>query len=400
MKFNYQARTSKGEVRRGQIEASSKTAAIGLLQRNNLFVTFLEEATVPFYAKRVQLLGGISQKDIVLFSRQLSIMFRSKVPLVESLQTLSTQTENPDFKENILKMSEEVEGGASFSQALSLYPKTFSSFYVAMVRSGEVSGKLSEVLNYLADHLEKEYHLTAKARGALIYPSLIILVVVLVLLLMVFFVIPQLAEVLEAGNQPLPVLTRFIINLADFLRGWGLLLLAIVVFLLFGFFRYYATQKGKDLFDRFFLRLPMIAPLLKMIYLSRFAENLSTLISGGLPIAQALDTVGQIIGNNSYKAVISEARDRVRKGEAISSVLAQAPDLFPPVFVQMVLVGEKTGSLDTSLMNIVGFYQKEIDRTIDNVLSILEPVLIIVLGLVIAGIMLSILMPLYRMVAI
>jgi len=400
MKFNYQARTSKGEVRIGQIEASSKTAAISFLQRNNLFVTFLEEAAAPFYAKKVELLGGISRKDIVLFSRQLSIMFRSKVPLVESLQTLSTQTANPTFKENILKMSEEIEGGASFSQALSLYPKIFSSFFIAMVKSGEVSGKLSEVLNYLADHLEREYHLAAKTRGALLYPALIVVVVILVLLLMIFFVIPQLAEVLETGNQPLPVPTRFIINLAEFLRNWGLLLLVLLAFLVFSLFRYQATQKGKNAFDKLFLRLPMIGPLLKMIYLSRFAENLSTLISGGLPIAQSLETVADIIGNNSYRSLISQVRDKVKRGEAISSVLSQAPELFPPVFVQMVLVGEKTGSLDTSLMNIVSFYQKEIDRTIDNVLSILEPVLILILGLIVAGIMLSILMPLYRTIAI
>ena len=400
MKLNYQARTKKGEIHTGQVEASSKEAAILLLQKHGLYVTFLEEVVSPLYAKRVKFFERISQKDIVLFSRQLSIMFKSKVPLVESLKVLSIQTQNSDLREKILKISEEVEGGTSLSRALSLYPKIFSSFYVAMIKSGEVSGKLSEVLSYLADHLEKEYHLLAKTRGALIYPCLILFVALLVLVLMVFFVIPQLTIVLEASAQSLPVITKFVIAFAVFSRKWGLLIIAGLISLIFFLFRYYFTEKGKKFFDRTFLQLPMIGFLLKMIYLNRLAENLSTLISGGLPIAQSLETVGDIIGNTSYKEVIFEARDRVRKGESISAILTQAPELFSPVFIQMVIVGEKTGTLDTTLMNLVDFYQKEIDITIDNVLSVLEPVLIIFLGFIVAGLMLSILMPLYKMIAI
>jgi type IV pilus assembly protein PilC len=400
MKFNYQARTKGGEIHAGQIEASSKEAAITLLQKHGLYVTFLEEAVPPIYAKRVKIFEKVSQKDLVLFSRQLAIMFKSKVPLVESLRVLSIQTKNPDLKEKILKLSEEVEGGTSFSKALARYPKVFSSFYIAMVKSGEVSGKLSEVLNYLADHLEREYHLTAKTKGALIYPSLIVFVVLLVLVLMIFFVIPHLAEVLIGSGQELPTLTKFIITGAAFFRKWGWLIILIIAFLIFACFKYYLTKEGKKFFDKFFLRLPMIGPLLKTVYLARFAENLSTLVSGGLPIAQALETVGNIIANTSYKEVILQARDRVRRGEPISSILTQSPELFPPVFIQMVLVGERTGTLDTTLMNIVDFYQKEIDRTIDNVLSILEPVLIVILGVIVAGLMLSILMPLYKMIAI
>jgi type IV pilus assembly protein PilC len=399
MKFNYQARTKKGEIRIGQIEASSKEAALTLLQRHKLYVTFLEEAIPPVYAKRVKIFEKISRKEIVLFSRQLAIMFKSKVPLVEALRVLSSQVKNSDFREKILKLSEEVEGGTTLSKALSRYPKIFSSFYVAMVKSGEVSGKLSEVLGYLADHLEREYHLTAKTRGALIYPSLIVLVVFLVLALMIFFVIPQLTEVLEAGGQSLPTVTQIVIGFADFLKNWGLLLIIVLIALIFFCFRYYQTKAGKSFFDRIFLKLPLIGELLKMIYTARLAENLSTLISGGLPITQALGTVGEIIGSAPYQTAILKTQEAVRKGEPISSVLGQYPELFPPVFIQMVLVGERTGSLDATLINIVEFYQKEIDRTIDNTLSILEPALIIFLGLVVGGLMLSILMPLYRMIA-
>jgi type II secretory pathway component PulF len=400
VKFNYQARTTKGEIQSGIVEASSREAATTLLRKHGLYVTILEEVTAPpLYAKKIKIFEKISRSDIVLFSRQLSIMFKSKVPLVEALKVLSAQTASSELKEKILELSEEVEGGTSFSGALSRYPKIFSSFYIAMVKSGEISGTLSESLEYLAEHLEREYHLTAKMRGALMYPSLIVFVVFLTLALMIFFVIPHLSEVLIGTGQELPTITKVVIGSAAFFRAWGwAIFLGIVVLILAGF-RYYRTEKGKNLFDRTFLKLPIIGPFFKMLYIARFAENLSTLISGGLPIASALQTVGEIVGNTRYKEVIFNARDKVRKGESISSVLARSPEVFSPVFIQMILVGEKTGTLDSTLMNIVNFYKKEIDRTIDNFLSILEPTLIVILGVIVAGLMLAILIPLYQMVA-
>ncbi|HXK32333.1 MAG TPA: type II secretion system F family protein [Candidatus Paceibacterota bacterium] len=399
MKFNYQVRTKTGEIRAGQVEASSKEGAINLLQKYGLYVTFLEEAVQPFYATRIKLFEKISQKDVVLFSRQLSIMFRSKVPLVESLRVLSSQSQSFEFKEKILKISDDVEGGSSFSGALSNYPNIFSSFYIAMIKSGEVSGKLSEVLDYLAEHLEREYHLLGRVKGAMLYPLLVLFVVFLILALLVFFVIPHLSEVLEASGEALPLITQIIIAIAEFFRQFGLAILLIFVFLVIFGLRYYRTEKGRRFFDNILLKLPLFSPLFKMIFINRFAENLSTLISGGLPIAQALEIVADIIDNTLYKEVILKTRDEVRKGEAISEILSKSPELFSPVFVQMVLVGERTGSLDTTLMSIVDFYQKEIDRTIENTLSILEPALIVFLGVVVAGLMLSILVPMYKMVS-
>jgi len=398
MKYNYQARTKTGKSQSGIVEASSREAAISLLRKYGLYVTVLEEVVVPpLYAKRVKLFERISRSDIVLFSRQLAIMFKSKIPLVEALRTLAAQTQNPDLKERILDLSEEVEGGTAFSNALSRQTEIFSAFYIAMVKSGEVSGTLSKALEYLADHLEREYHLTSKVKGAMLYPALILFVVFLVLALMIFFVIPHLGEVLAGTGQELPVITQLVINSATLLRNWGWAFVLGIILLIFAGFRYRRTKKGKEFFDRTSLAIPVLGPFLKMVNLSRFAENLSTLIAGGLPIAEALQTVGEIVGNVHYQKVIFEARDRVRKGEPISAVLAGAPEVFPPVFTQMVLVGERTGTLDTTLMNIVNFYKGEIDRTVDNLLSVLEPVLIIVLGVIVAGLMLAILVPLYRM---
>ncbi|MBI4101513.1 MAG: type II secretion system F family protein [Candidatus Nealsonbacteria bacterium] len=398
MKFNYQARTKKGEVRAGAIEASSREAAIELLQKYGFYVTVLEESKeAPIYAKRVKFFERVSVKDVVLFSRQLSIMFNSKVSLVESLRTLASQTRNLDFKEKIFKISEEVEGGTAFSQALAKYPRIFSSFYVAMIKAGEASGKLSESLNYLAEHLEREYYLAGKIRGAMIYPALIVAVAVIVLVMMTVFVIPNLSKVLAETGGELPFITKVVIGMSNFLRAWGwILLLGLLLSGVFAF-RYSKTEQGKSFFDEKLLKLPAVGSFLKMIYLSRFAENLSTLISGGIPVAQSLEICGRIVENTVYQKIIFKARDEVRKGEAISQVLIRFPNEFSPVFTQMTLVGERTGTLDKTLLNLVSFYQKETGRMLDDLLGVLEPLLIVFLGLGVGGLMAAILMPLYRL---
>jgi len=402
MKFNYQARTQDGQVQSGVVEASSRDVAIDLLQRQNLFVTLLEEISKPpVYAKRIAIFEKISNKNIVLFSRQLAIMFRSKIPLVEALQVLAEQEiENIEMKDRILTISGEVEGGTSFSDALAQFPKMFSPFYVAMVKAGEASGKLSESLDYLAEHLEKEYRLTSKIQGAMIYPILVLFFVVLVILAMVFFIIPNLTQVLKETGQEMPLPTVIIIGLTDFIRKWFLAIFAAG----FGFFfylaRYYESQEGKMFFDKLLLKLPSIGPFLKMFYLSRFAENLSTLISGGLPIAQALDITADIVDNAAYREIILNTREGVKRGDSIFSVLRTAPEIFPPMFYQMVSVGERTGTLDKSLMDVVDFYQEETERMIENLLSSLEPLLIMFLGLVVGGLMFAVLMPMYKMMAI
>lgn len=397
MKFNYQARTKAGQIQSGTVEAASREAALILLQKHGLYITILEEAVLPFYGRRIKIFERISRKDIVLFSRQLSIMFKSKVTLVESLQTLSSQTRNPDFKEKLLKLSQEVEGGMPFSKALARYPKLFNPFYISMIKSGEAAGKLSEALDYLADHLEREYHLLGKMKGAMIYPFLVLLVVIAVLLAMFFFVIPQFSKILEQTGQELPAITNLMIGISVFIRKWFLILAVIFIGMVILVLQYMKSAEGKRNLDRISLKLPLIGPFLQMFYISRFAENLSTLVSGGLPIARALEISGEIVGNTVYKDIIFKTRDGVRKGERISSVLREYPEVFTPLFCQMVLVGEKTGTLDKTLLNVVSFYQKEIERTIDNLVSILEPLLIVFLGLIVAIIMFAILTPLYQM---
>ena len=399
MKFNYQARTKQGDIYTGSIEASSKEVAASLLRERGLYPTFLEEDVTPVYARRIGFFEKVTKKDVVIFSRQLAIMFKSNISLTESLKALSSEFKNVDFKERIFKISEEVEAGTPFSQALARFPKIFSFFYVSVIKSGEASGKLSDSLNYLADHLEKEYHLTAKVRGALVYPSLVIFVIILVLILLVFFVLPNLIGVFETGGYDLPLSTKIVITLTTWLRTWWIFVLAGFVGLIIFAFKYSSTPNGRMFFDGMFLKIPLIGDFLKKVYLSRFAENFSTLVSSGLPVIQSLEITADIINNIHYKQAIFDAKEEMSKGKAISSVLKGFPQLFPSVFIQMFLVGEKTGMLDTTLMNVVDFYEKEIDRAIDNILSILEPILIVFLGFIVGGIMLSILMPLYQIMA-
>lgn len=398
MKFNYQARSKKGEVQTGTVEASSGEAAILLLQRHNLFVTFLEQAEAKsFYAKKIKIFERVSKKDIVNFSRQLALMFKSKIPLVQSLHSIAEQTKNSEFREKILMISQEVEGGTRFSQALSVHPKLFSSFYVSMVKAGEASGALSESLTYLADHLEREYHLNAKIQGAMIYPVLIVVVVIGVLVMMMFFVIPNMTKVLTETGQDLPMVTKIVIALSNFTRAWGWLVFLFSAGAFAAFIRYGRTAEGKKIKDRVYLRIPLVGSFLRMIYLTRFAENLSTLISGGIPIAQSLAITSEIVGNDVYQQIIFEIKEEVVRGENMSKVLARHPDAFSPILTQMVAVGEKTGTLDQSLMSVVDFYRKEVERSVDNLLSILEPVMVIFLGGIVAGLMGAILLPLYKM---
>lgn len=398
MKFNYQARDKNGKTQSGVIESSSKEGALQILAGHNLFVTFLDATeTRPFFERNIAFFERVSLRDIMMFSRQLSVMFISRVPLVEALQTLALQTKSKSFKEKIFRLSEEVEAGTPFSQALEKYSDVFSPFYINMVKSGEASGTLSSVLEYLADHMEREYHLVSKIRSALVYPAFIVFLAFAVLSLLMFFVIPNLSKVLEQTGQELPSVTKFVLALASLFRGFWWVFLLMVGGGIFFFFRWKKTPEGTQFLSRFYLKIPLLRSFLRMIYLSRFAENLSTLISGGLPIVQALDITSRIVGNALYAEIIEEAKKEVQKGNQISTVLQKYPVEFPPVFTQMVFVGEKSGTLDKTLANVVTFYQKEVERTVEAFLSIVEPALIVFLGLIVGGLLASVLLPLYQL---
>jgi type IV pilus assembly protein PilC len=396
MHFNYQARTKTGDVKTGFIDASSKPAAAELLRREGLFVTSLKREDEGF-KKSFGFFGHVSQKDIALFARQLSVMFKANVSLVESLRTIGGQNSNARFRENILMISKDVEGGTTLSAAFAKYPDIFSAFFISMLRAGEVSGNLSEQLFYLSEYLEKQYYLAGKVRSAMVYPSVILFVVLAVMFLLSYFVMPNLVSMLEASNTELPPITQFVIWFSSLLRGPGgiVFLLGLVGIGVLGF-RYSRSEQGKSFIDHLILQIPGVRNMFGMLYLDRFADNLSTLIVGGIPITQALEITSTIVGNVVYREVIQKTVEGVRRGQTISSILFNYPELFPPTFTQMILVGEQTGSLDKSLLTMVSFYEKETDRAIDTLLTLLEPALIIVLGIIVGGLVGSVMIPLYQ----
>jgi len=396
MRFNYQARTKDGRIQTGIIEASSREAAFDVLKTHELYVTALEESVgMPFYAKQLSLFAKASKKDVVLLSRQISIMLKSNVPIVETFRTIARQTRKSDLKEKILKLAEEIEGGNPLSKALAIYPKLFTSFYINMVKAGEASGKLSEVFLYLADYLERQENFSSKIKGAMIYPIFVLVVFIGVVTLIMGYVIPSLSEVLLSSGAELPGITKVVIAASKFVQTKWWLLILIFGGLAVGFIYFRRTPKGEEIIDRISLKVPGVNVFLKKFYLARVALNLSTLISGGLPIAQALQISGDVVGSPTFRDMLYETRDGVKRGEPISNVLDRYPDLISPLFFQMVTVGEKTGSLDTSLENVVVFYQRDVDRSLDSFIRLLEPMFILVLGGVVAGLMGAVLLPIY-----
>ncbi|MFH1451258.1 MAG: type II secretion system F family protein [bacterium] len=396
MKFDYQARTREGQVQAGVIEASSKEAALNVLQGSGVYVTFLEPAEDTLYTKRIRIFKGSSRKEMVIFTRQLAILFKSSVPVTEALRTLAIQTKNDDFKKMIDEIAEKIEGGTTLSQAMAMYPDNFSAFYIGMVKSGEASGRLSDVLEYLADHMERDYNFYLKVVMAMIYPFFVGFVFIAVIILMITFVIPQLSQVLKETGEKLPWVTERVIGFSDYVTAHWMIIIFAFVAIAFLVFRLIKSREGKAWLSDVSLKVPLLGDFIKKIYLTRMAENLSTLISSGLPIIQALEITEDVLGNQVYKNIVAEIREEVKKGESISSVLAKHPQFFPPLFVQMVVVGERTGKLESTLLSIVSFFQKDVERTLDSLIGLLEPIMIIGLGLLVLGLMGSVLLPVYQ----
>ena len=396
--FSYQARNQENELQIGTVEARDKDAAINILQQHHLIITQLEEkAAQPILYRELILFTGISDKEIVVFSRQLATLLEVQVPLVESLRALGNQVQNPRFKGIIFGISADIEGGLSFSKALDRYPKTFSHFYRALVRSSEVAGKLQEAVMYLADHLEREYTIRSKVRGALIYPAFVFTGIIVVSVLMFTIVIPQLISILEESAASLPLTTRIIIGVSKFLQTTLWFLTAGIGALSVLLWRYAKTEEGRIVADGLRLKLPIFGTLFKNLYTSRFAENLGALLTGGISIAVALRISGDVIGNRIYEKIIRETEEAVKRGDTISSVLKMHAE-FSPLVVQMIETGETTGKLDMILKNLARFYEREVTIMVDNFVTLIEPILIVVMGVAVGILVLAILQPIYSMV--
>ena len=396
MKYKYKARNQAGVLQEGMVEASTTANASTLLQRHNLVVVALEPQKEKNPLESLsRLWEGVSGKEFVIFSRQMAVMVEAKVPLLSALQGIIEQTENPYFAGILSAVLADIDEGKSFSESLRRHPEVFSDLYINMVQSGEVSGNLQQSLENLADNIEKNYILTQKIKGVLYYPAFILSAFFLVGFLMITFVIPKLTEMLRDTNAKLPITTQALIWTGDFMQHYWWAVLIVVIAAVAGLVYYVRTDDGKKEFDVVKLRIPLVGKVLKYVYLARFAENLSTLVRSGIPIVSALQITGRVVGNIVYEKHIYEAADKVKTGGTMSGIFSQKKD-FPSIMTQMIKVGEETGKLDTTLDTMAKFYSREADQIVSNLSAIIEPVLIVILGVGVGTLVFSIIIPIYN----
>lgn len=399
--FNYQARTPAGEAKSGTIEAPNLELAVTALQRRSLIIISLSPAgsEKPWYQMDISSFstgGRVKSKDIVILSRQLATLFEARVPVIDSLKVLAAETTRPKLKTALETVLQDIQGGLSIAQSFSRHPDVFSSFYVNMVRSGEESGKLEEIFNYLADYMERNYELISKARGALIYPAFVFSVFIIVMSLMFILVIPQITQILVESGVEIPIYTRIIMGISNFMRSYGIFLFMLLILAGIGLWRYSKTEKGGYVMASFFMDLPLVGPILQKFYVARFTDNFETLISGGVTVLRSLELTGEVVGNPVYKRMIEEANDAVKGGAQISEAFARHKDM-PALVVQMIKIGEETGKLDFMLKTMARFYRKEVENTVDSMVGLIEPIMIILLGLGVGILVVSVLMPIYNL---
>lgn len=392
--FEYQAKTREGEPRSGVIEAFSQEGALEFLHREGLVVTSLAEKLPAWWRLRIG--GRVRQKDIVIFSRQLSTLFEAQIPVVEALRTLAAERSRPGLSAAITRIMNDVSAGASLSQAMAKHPAIFSDFYVNLIRSGEETGKLQEIFTYLADYLERSYAITSKARNSMIYPAFVFTAFLGVMVVMLVVVIPRLVSIFEETGQEVPFYTQIIIFLSKSLQQWGIAIFIAIVIGAVGLWRWSMTNSGRRFFHRLQLNIPIIGELWRKLYMARLADNLRTMIAGGIPLLRALTITGEVVGNVVYKDAIDEAIESVKGGGSISAVFARKKEI-PGLVSQMIRIGESSGRLDFILGNIAKFYQREVDGLLDNLVALIEPALIIMLGAGVGIMVAAVLVPLYNL---
>lgn len=394
--FQYRARDKNGEIVEGMIDGGSQEGVVDTLHQSGLVVVSIREKTGSFL-DRFTVGGRIKQKDLVIFSRELSTLFEAQIPVVQALKTLVGETKKKNLQRIISQILDDITGGLSLSQSMGKYPTAFSSFYVNLVRSGEESGKLQDIFTYLAAYLERAYYINSKVRNALIYPAVVLLTFFIVLAVIMIVVIPRLATIFAEAGQSLPFYTQAILSFSIFLRSWGLVVLFFFIIGVALLVRWVKTDEGRLVFHKLQVRTPIIGPLLRKLYMARMTDNLKTLISGGIPILRALLITGDVVGNEIYKKAAADAIESVKAGNTISSAFERTPEI-PQLVTGMIRVGETSGKLDFILESIARFYQRDVDSTVDNLVALIEPVLILFLGGAVAVLVTSIMIPLYNMI--
>lgn len=400
MKFKYQAKTREGELQVGFVEAADRDNAVTVLGSHNLFVMKLEATEAPSVLDSVaSFFNKPKRKDMVVFARQLSTLLEARLPLNNALKILRQQTTNPQLKEAVLQVTEDIDAGLSFSQAMERQGNVFPDYYVEMVRASEVTGNLNEVAGFLADYTEKEGDLVTKATSALIYPAIVVAVFIVVAFILITFVFPQLGAVFAQNNVALPWYTEFLLNTGTFFgKWWPAIVVAVVVLGIVGF-DYAETTEGKALIDDLKIRLPVVKQVYVPVVIARFGNAAALLVHGGIPIAQGLEIISHMVGNVLYRDAIHDVASSVREGSLLSESIAKYPEFFPQLVPQMIAVGETTGKIEDMFSRLAGIYTREADQTTGNLVDLIQPILMIGMGIMVGLLFASVLIPIYRLTA-
>jgi type IV pilus assembly protein PilC len=390
--FTYTARAFNGDLRTATIDASSRDDVIAQLRKQRLSVVKIDQDATKKIGR-----GSIKTRDVVIFTRQFSTMINSGLPLVQALTILAEQTDNKALAEVTRKVVFDVESGNTVADALSKHPRAFTNLYVNMVAAGEAGGILDTILLRLATFLEKNDALVRKVKGAMIYPTVIMSVAAIAVVVLLIFVIPVFAGMFASAGQALPMPTRLVIGASGFLRRYWWVIGAVVVIGGYMFKKYYATPPGKLVIDRLMLRMPVLGDVLRKSAVSRFTRTLGTLISSGVSILEGLEITAKTAGNRVIQDAIMQSRSSIAGGDTIAQPL-QKSKVFPPMVISMIAVGEQTGGLDEMLSKIADFYDEEVDAAVSNLLSLLEPIMIVFLGVVVGGMVVAMYLPIFDMV--
>ena len=384
------------KIESGVIVAESKEAVRARLRRQQIIVTQVKEQgkEIAFPLLR----GGISPKELAVFTRQFSVMIDAGLPLVQCIEILGIQSENKVFQKVLLQVRQDVESGATLADAMRKHPKVFDDLYCNMIAAGEAGGILDTILQRLAVYIEKIVKLRRAVRSAMIYPVAVLTIAALVVAIILWKVIPTFAALFAGLGAELPLPTRVVIWLSNFVGRYFLLLIFLLVALLYALKRYHDTYRGRRVIDGFLLKMPVLGIVLRKIAVARFCRTLATLVSSGVPILEALEITAKTAGNAIVEDAIMATRKSIEEGKTISEPLKET-EVFPPMVVHMIAVGEQTGALDAMLSKIADFYEEEVDAAVENMLTLLEPIMILFLGIVIGGIVISMYLPLFSLLS-
>ncbi|MEN9921579.1 MAG: hypothetical protein RLZZ517_557 [Candidatus Parcubacteria bacterium] len=395
--FVYKAIDKDGQEKSGTVEAVNQDVAIGSLQRRGFIISSIAEAAQKegLLNKNLTFFERISNKEIVILSRQLATLFSAQVSALRVFRLLGAENENPKLARKLNDIADSLQGGNLISASMEKHKDVFSSFYISMVKAGEETGKLDETFVFLADYLDRTYAVTQKAKNALIYPAFIVFTFIAVMVLMLTMVIPRISQIIVESGQEIPTYTKVVIAMSDLLVNYGYVALILLVVGIFAFIKFIKTDAGKSTFDGIKLEVPYLGNLYKKLYLSRIADNLNTMLASGIPMLKALELTKDVVDNKIFLAAIDQSIADVKGGAPVSAAFSKH-EQFPNILIQMMKVGEETGNLGEILSTLAKFYQREVMTAVDTLVDMIEPVMIILLAVGVGTLLASVLIPIYN----